>query len=93
MGLGWWLPGQVAALTIVGIPWARACFVTIVAIPFGIQHFKLALIALAPIGMQWCPPRRLGSVLLARKEGHIHPVLLQIPRPLIHRDPPFRDEG
>ena len=27
MGLGWWLAGLVAALTIVGIPWARACFV------------------------------------------------------------------
>jgi uncharacterized membrane protein YccF (DUF307 family) len=27
MGLGWWLAGLVAAVTIVGIPWARACFV------------------------------------------------------------------
>jgi len=27
MGLGWWLAGLLAALTIVGIPWARACFV------------------------------------------------------------------
>jgi len=27
MGLGWWLVGAIAALTIVGIPWARACFV------------------------------------------------------------------
>ena len=30
---------------------ALACFVTIVRIPFGIQHIKLALIALAPVGM------------------------------------------
>ena len=30
---------------------ALACFVTIIGIPFGIQHIKLALIALAPIGM------------------------------------------
>jgi uncharacterized membrane protein YccF (DUF307 family) len=111
MGLGWWLAGLVAALTIVGIPWASACFrignfsfwpfgreaisrrdltghgdlgtgplglagnviwfllagwwlaighlssalacfVTIIGIPFGLQHIKLALIALAPIGMQ-----------------------------------------
>jgi uncharacterized membrane protein YccF (DUF307 family) len=111
MGLGWWLAGLVAALTIVGIPWARACilignfsfwpfgkeaigryqltgkadlssgplgllgnviwfvvagwwlaighlssalacFVTIVGIPFGLQHLKLALVALAPIGME-----------------------------------------
>jgi uncharacterized membrane protein YccF (DUF307 family) len=27
MGLGWWLAGCVMILTIVGIPWARACFV------------------------------------------------------------------
>ena len=109
MGLGWWLAGLVAALTIVGLPWAKACFVigqfaflpfgkdavnrkeltqqddigtgalglvgnviwfvlagwwlaighlcsalacfvTIIGIPFGIQHVKLALVALAPIG-------------------------------------------
>ena len=109
MGLGWWLAGLVAAITIVGLPWAKACFVigqfaflpfgkeavnrkdltqqddigtgalglvgnviwfvlagwwlaighlvsalacfvTIIGIPFGIQHMKLALIALAPIG-------------------------------------------
>ena len=29
---------------------AFACFVTIIGIPFGIQHLKLAGIALAPIG-------------------------------------------
>ena len=117
MGLGWWLAGLVAALTIVGLPWARACvvignfsfwpfgkeavnreviqgrqdlgtgplgwignliwfvfagwwlaighltsalacFVTIIGIPFGIQHIKLALIALAPIGMTVVPTRR-----------------------------------
>jgi uncharacterized membrane protein YccF (DUF307 family) len=109
VGLGWWLAGLLAAITIVGIPWAKACFVigqfaflpfgkeaisrkdltqrddietgvlgligniiwfffagiwlaighlgsallcfiTIIGIPFGIQHMKLALIALAPIG-------------------------------------------
>lgn len=109
MGLGWWLAGLVAVITIVGLPWAKACFVigqfaffpfgkeavsrkdltqqedigtgalglvgnviwfvvagwwltighlvsalacfvTIIGIPFGIQHIKLALIALAPIG-------------------------------------------
>lgn len=109
MGLGWWLAGLLAALTIVGIPWAKACFVigqfaflpfgkvavnrdalngsedigtgvlgtvgniiwfvfagiwlaighlgsallcfvTIIGIPFGVQHLKLAVIALAPIG-------------------------------------------
>ena len=109
MGLGWWLAGLLAFITIVGIPWGRACFVigqfcffpfgqeaisrkelhqqddigtgalgilgniiwfifagiwlaighvlsavvcmlTIIGIPFGIQHLKLAGIALAPIG-------------------------------------------
>lgn len=109
MGLGWWLVGLLAFVSIVGIPWGRACFVigqfaffpfgkeavgreelsgrpdigtgalgllgnvvwfllagvwlaighmlsaaacfvTIIGIPFAVQHFKLALIALAPIG-------------------------------------------
>ena len=109
MGLGWWLVGLVAFISIVGIPWGKACFVlgqfaflpfgkeavsrrdlsrqedigtgalglvgnviwfvlagvwlaighivsavacfvTIIGIPFGIQHIKLAAIALAPIG-------------------------------------------
>jgi uncharacterized membrane protein YccF (DUF307 family) len=118
MGLGWWLAGLVAAITVVGIPWARACFVigsfafwpfgqeavgraeltgrhdlgtgplgfagnlvwfalagwwlaighltsavacfvSIIGIPFGIQHLKLAVIALAPIGMEVVPRRRL----------------------------------
>ena len=31
---------------------AMACFVTIIGIPFGVQHLKLALIALFPIGMK-----------------------------------------
>lgn len=109
MGLGWWLAGLLCAITIVGLPWARACFVigqfaffpfgreaidrndlsghddigtgawgtvgnvlwflvvgiwlalghvvaavgcliTVIGIPFGIQHLKLAGLALAPIG-------------------------------------------
>ena len=109
MGLAWWLVGLLAFLSIVGIPWGKACFVigqftffpfgqeaisrkelkhkddigtgglgmlgnvvwfvfagvwlaighlfsavlcliTIIGIPFGIQHLKLAGIALAPIG-------------------------------------------
>jgi len=108
MGLGWWLVGLLAFVSIIGIPWGRACFVigqfaffpfgkeavnredlsrqgdigtgslglvgnivwfvvagvwlaighvisaaacfvTIIGIPFGIQHLKLAAIALAPI--------------------------------------------
>lgn len=117
MALGWWLAGVICALTVVGLPWARscfvigrfslwpfgqeavnrrelrgrddlgtgplglignvlwflvagwwlaighltsalACFVTIVGIPFGIQHMKLALIALAPVGMTVMPVRQ-----------------------------------
>lgn len=109
MGLAWWIVGLIAYLSIVGIPWGRACFVigeftflpfgreavsrrdvtgrddmgtgalgtlgnviwfllagwwlaighvlsavacvvTIIGIPFGVQHLKLAGIALAPIG-------------------------------------------
>lgn len=109
MGLGWWLAGLVCAITIVGLPWAKAClvigqfaflpfgreavdregisgqrdigtgtlgtlgnviwfvlagvwlaighvlaavgcFVTIIGIPFGLQHLKLAGLALAPVG-------------------------------------------
>lgn len=109
MGLGWCLSGLVMAISIVGIPWVRSCFmlagfcfvpfgreaidrreltgredlgtgvlglignvvwfvfagwwlalghvtsavasfVTIIGIPFAIQHLKLAMCALAPIG-------------------------------------------
>ena len=109
MALGWWLAGIIAAISIVGLPWAKACFVmgqfslwpfgreavkrsyvtgyedigtgvlgtlghmiwfifagvwlaighvlsaaacfvTIIGIPFAFQHWKLAVIALAPIG-------------------------------------------
>lgn len=109
MGLGWWIAGLVAAITIVGLPWAKSCFVigqfaflpfgkeavsrtvvtgagdigtgalgtlgnvvwflcagvwlaighlttalalfiTIIGIPFGWQHVKLAGLALAPVG-------------------------------------------
>ncbi len=109
MGLAWWLTAFIALITIVGIPWAKACFVigqfsffpfgkqaiarnahskkedigtgplgvlgnviwfivagwwlvighllsalacfiTIIGIPFGIQHLKLAELAIFPIG-------------------------------------------
>ena len=32
--------------------------ITIIGIPFGLQHLKLALIALAPIGLEIVPTRR-----------------------------------
>ncbi len=109
MGLGWWLSGVIMVITVVGIPWAKACFVignfafwpfgrrivsrevvtgqtdigtgalgtignvvwivlagiwlaighvvaavslfiTLIGIPFGLQHLKLAGVTLAPIG-------------------------------------------
>ncbi len=37
MGLAWWLVGLIAFITVVGIPW-------------GIQHLKLAGITISPIG-------------------------------------------
>ena len=114
MGLGWWLAGLIMAVSIVGLPWARSCFVigsfcffpfgneaidraeltgkrdlgtgvlglignvvwfvfaglwlaighvvsalanfvTIIGIPFGIQHLKLAACALAPVGKTVVP--------------------------------------
>lgn len=109
MGLGWWLSSLLCFITIVGIPWGRACFniglftfipfgreainrrelhgsddlgtgaigtvgnlfwlvfmgwwlalghlfwalvfcITLIGIPFGIQHLKLAGVALWPVG-------------------------------------------
>ena len=109
MGLGWWLAGLLCFLSIIGIPWGRACFViggfaffpfgrdavdredltrrgdlgtgtlgflgnviwfvvvgvwlaighlvsalacfvTIIGSPFGLQHLKLAVLTLAPVG-------------------------------------------
>ena len=51
---GWWLAiGHVSS--------ALACFASIVGIPFGFQHLKLALIALSPIGMEVVPSERLAS--------------------------------
>ncbi len=37
MGLGWWLAGALAFVSIVGIPWGRACFVigNFTFFPFG----------------------------------------------------------
>lgn len=114
MGLVWWVVGLIAYLSVVGIPWGKACFVigeftffpfgkeavsrkeiirqedigtgplglvgniiwfivagwwlavghvlsafacfiTIIGIPFGIQHIKLAAISLAPIGKMIVP--------------------------------------
>ncbi len=114
MGFAWWLVGVLAFISIIGIPWGRACFVignfsfwpfgyeaisrdeltdqtdigtsgfgvlgniiwfilagfwlavghilsavacfiTIIGIPFALQHLKLAVISLAPIGKTVVP--------------------------------------
>ncbi|OXX36598.1 YccF domain-containing protein [Vibrio sp. V04_P4A5T148] len=114
MGLAWWFFGLLAFISIIGIPWGRACFVignfsffpfgqeaisrdeltnqqdigtspfglignviwfvfagfwlavghilsavgcfiTIIGIPFALQHLKLAVISLAPIGKTIVP--------------------------------------
>ena len=114
MGLAWWFFGLLAFISIIGIPWGRACFVignfsffpfgqeaisrdeltnkqdigtspfglignviwfvfagfwlavghvlssvvcfiTIIGIPFALQHLKLAVISLAPIGKAIVP--------------------------------------
>jgi uncharacterized membrane protein YccF (DUF307 family) len=50
---GWWLAlGHALA----GV----ACALTVIGIPFAVQHFKLALLAIAPIGQTIVPvgPRR-----------------------------------
>lgn len=131
MGLAWWLLGLIAFITIVGIPWARACFVignftffpfgnevisrkdlydaddigsggfgligniiwfvfmgfwlaighiisalfcfiTIIGIPFGIQHLKLAQISISPIGKTIVPKRVANMAAQANAERQYH---------------------
>lgn len=121
MGLSWWFIGLLAYISIIGIPWGKACFVmgqfaflpfgkeavnrddlykeedigtgplgmvgniiwflcgglwlslghfisalicfvTIIGIPFGIQHMKLARISLAPIGKIIVPAKVADKV-------------------------------
>lgn len=128
MGLAWWFFGVLAFITIVGIPWGRACFVigeftffpfgheaisrrdlsnrddigtgvlglignilwfifaglwlaighvtaavacfvSIIGIPFGIQHLKLAGIALAPIGKTVVTKEMAAAARRANADG------------------------
>lgn len=130
MGLCWWLVGCLAFITIIGIPWAKACFVigqfsffpfgyeaisrkeltgqtdigtggfgllgniiwfllagiwlaighlvsavgcfiTIIGIPFAIQHLKLAGIALAPIGMTVVPKELAAEARRANAQAAV----------------------
>jgi len=130
MGLAWWLVGLIAFITVVGIPWGRACFVignfsffpfgkeainrkeltneddigtsafgtlgniiwlllaglwlaighvisavacfiTIIGIPFGIQHLKLAGIAIIPIGKTIVSKEEAKAALEANAQSTI----------------------
>ena len=45
------------------------CFASIISIPFGIQNIKLAMIALAPIGMKVVPVPRLGRGSVVKRSN------------------------
>lgn len=126
MGLMWWFFGLLAFVSIIGIPWGRACFVmgnfsffpfgqeavsrseltdeldigtsplgtigniiwfflagiwlaighimsavacfiTIIGIPFALQHLKLALISLAPIGKTVVPKEQAAMARYGKR--------------------------
>ena len=128
MGLMWWMFGILAFISIIGIPWGRACFVmgnfsffpfgqeaiardeltnqtdigtspfglignviwfvlagvwlaightlsavacfiTIIGIPFAIQHLKLAVISLAPIGKTVVDKREAEAARVRNYKG------------------------
>ena len=130
MGLAWWIAGLLAYVSVIGIPWGRACFVigrftffpfgkeaisrrelaqkddigtgplgtvgnviwfifagvwlaighvssallnfiTIIGIPFGIQHLKLAGIALAPIGKTVVSKEAAAAARKANEEAAV----------------------
>ncbi|MFA5354586.1 MAG: YccF domain-containing protein [Thermodesulfovibrionales bacterium] len=71
MGLGWWVAGLLAYLSIVGIPWGKACFVIgqFTFFPCGIQHLKLA--AIAPIGKTSVPKKTAEAARKANAESSL----------------------
>lgn len=130
MGLGWWLAGLLAFVTVIGIPWGRACFVigrfaflpfgreaisrqalngrddlgtgplgwlgnlvwfvavgvwlaighllsalacaiTVIGIPFAVQHVKLAGLTLAPIGKTIVPCEIAAAARRAAAEAEV----------------------
>lgn len=50
---------------------AVACFITIIGIPFGIQHLKLAGIALAPIGKTFVDKEVAAAARKANAEAEV----------------------
>lgn len=51
MNVIWILVGGIE-ITVLHLGFGLICCITIVGIPFGIQHFKMALLALMPFGKQ-----------------------------------------
>src|SRR5258705_10924588 len=47
MALGWWLAGVVMALSIIGLPWARSCFVIgcLCFLPFGREAIDRSILS------------------------------------------------
>ena len=131
MGLAWWFFGLLAFISIIGIPWGKACFVigsfyffpfgqdaisrdeltqeedigtgglgfignvlwfifagfwlalghicsaiccfiTIIGIPFGIQHLKLAAISLAPVGKTIVPKEVAAAARQANAAAYVN---------------------
>ncbi|WP_319470975.1 YccF domain-containing protein [uncultured Pseudodesulfovibrio sp.] len=57
---GWWLCiGHIIS--------ALGCFITIIGIPWGWQHLKIAAITLAPIGMSVVPIEQADSIVGSRR--------------------------
>lgn len=46
---------------------ALGCFITIIGIPWGWQHLKIAAITLAPIGMSVVPIEQADSIVGSRR--------------------------
>ena len=51
MNIIWLLVGGVE-IAMLHVSFGLACFITIIGIPFGVQHFKMAVLALLPFGKE-----------------------------------------
>ena len=51
MNVVWILVGGIE-IALLHLSFGAICCITIVGIPFGVQHFKMALLALVPFGKQ-----------------------------------------
>ena len=79
MGLGWWLARVLCAITIVGLPWSRACFVigSFFFWPFGQEAIsRLELTGQADLGT-W-PLGLVGNVIWFPEAGWWLAIGLQV---------------